>query len=90
MRRNGGRRMDVTRHIQVVVAWVDLILCRTAQVLAVALLTVLMLALVWCARTYFEKQHDPYLIDYDAPGVDITSEGPDDGDPWFTNGGDDL
>ena len=83
--------MDVTRKIQVAVAWADLILCRTAQVLAVVMLAALLLTLVWCVKTYcIEPRYDPYLIDYDAPGVDITSEGPDDGDPWFTNGGDDL
>lgn len=30
---------------------------------------------------------DPYWIDYNAPGVDITSEGPDNGDPWYEIGG---
>ena len=81
--------MDVTRQIQIAVAWADLIICRTAQVLAVVILTVLLLALVWCARVYFEMRHDPYLIDYDQP-YDLTSEGPDDGDPWFEDRGDVL
>lgn len=75
--------MDVTRQIQIAVARADLVIVRVAQVGAVVLLTVLLLALVWGVRTYMEMRHDPYRIDYDAPGVDITSEGPDDGDPWF-------
>ena len=38
-----------------------------ALVLALAVLAVRVWAYTYC---------DPYLIDYDAPGVDITSEGP--------------
>lgn len=79
--------MDVTRQIQIAVARADLIIVRVAQAGAVALLTVLLLALVWGVRTYMEMRHDPYRIDYDAPGVDITSEGPEDGDPWYEEGG---
>ncbi|MBQ8109354.1 MAG: hypothetical protein IJ124_04210 [Clostridia bacterium] len=37
--------------------------------------------------TVWANRPAPYLIDYDAPGVDITSEGPDDGDPWYEMGG---
>lgn len=79
--------MSAERKILIAVARADLILCRTAQVLAVLLLAALLLALVWCVRTYIEEHRDPCLIDYDAPGVDITSEGPDDGDPWYLEGG---
>lgn len=43
----------------------------------VALLTVLLMAAVLLFRlqTGFDG-YDPYRIDYDRPGVDITSEGP--------------
>ena len=42
-------------------------------------LMVVPLALVFMAVLLIAWAHcpDPYLIDYDAPGVDITSEGPD-------------
>ena len=29
--------------------------------------------------------YDPYWIDYDAPGIDITSEGPDNDDPFYND-----
>ncbi len=43
----------------------------------VALLTVLLMAAVLIFRyaAGFEG-YDPYYIDYDRPGIDITSEGP--------------
>ena len=79
--------MSVERKILSAVAWADLIVVRTAQVLAVLVLAALLLMLVWCVRTYIEEHRDPCLIDYDKPGIDITSEGPDDGDPWYLEGG---
>lgn len=64
------------RGIQIAVARADIIVCAALRWLAVIVpLTVvfmLVLLMVWAHRP------DPYLIDYDAPGVDITSEGPDD------------
>lgn len=67
--------MDTTRAIQVAVARADLILCVALRWLAVivplTIVFVLVLIVVWANRP------DPYLIDYDAPGVDITSEGPE-------------
>ena len=76
--------MDGTRQIQVIVAWLDMIAVRAAQVLAVVILTCLLLWLAWRLRTWIEDHTPPrHWIDYDAPGVDITSEGPEDGDPWY-------
>jgi len=82
--------MNATKQIQIAIAWADLIIVRVAQVLAVLLLAALLLALVWGVRTYIESRYDPYLIDYERPGVDITSEGPEDDatDAWFGTGGD--
>ena len=63
------------RSIQIAVARADLIVCTVLRWLAVivplAVLFMLVLLVVWVHRP------DPYLIDYDAPGVDITSEGPE-------------
>lgn len=73
--------MDTTRQIQIAVARADLIVCSVLRWLTVivplTIVFMLVLLVVWKHRP------DPYLIDYDAPGVDITSEGPDDGDPWY-------
>ena len=81
--------MNTTKQIQIIIARADLVIIRAAQVLAVVVLAALLLALVWCVRTYIESRYDPYLIDYDRPGVDITSEGPEDDttDAWFGTGG---
>lgn len=79
--------MSVERKILTAVARIDLMIVRTAQVTALFIIVALFLALVWGVRTYMERRHDPYRIDYDAPGVDITSEGPEDGDPWYEEGG---
>lgn len=51
---------------------------RTARfILAVFVLTaVLFCALLVARRQAGFEGYDPYWIDYDAPGVDITSEGP--------------
>lgn len=77
--------MDTTRQIQIAVAHADLIVCSVLRWLTVivplTIVFMLVLLVVWKHRP------DPYLIDYDAPGVDITSEGPDDGDPWYEMGG---
>ena len=63
------------RSIQIAVARADLIVCAALRWLAV----VIPLALVFMAVLLIAWAHrpDPYLIDYDAPGVDITSEGPE-------------
>ena len=72
--RKAGERMT-ERGIQIAVAKADLIVCAALRWLAV----VVPLALVFMAVLLIAWAHrpDPYLIDYDAPGVDITSEGPD-------------
>lgn len=47
------------------------------EVIAVLLLTVILLAVVYTVMHAAGLDgYDPYWIDYDAPGVDITSEGP--------------
>ena len=80
--------MDTTKAIQIAVARADLIVCAVLRWLAVVIvLTIvflLILLIVWANRP------DPYLIDYDAPGVDITSEGPDDDytEAYYEFGGD--
>ena len=63
------------RGIQIAVARADMIVCAALRWLAV----VIPLALVFMAVLLIAWAHrpDPYLIDYDAPGVDITSEGPE-------------
>ena len=43
--------------------------------IVVALFMLLFLAVLGF-RAWAYSSIDPYLIDYDAPGVDITSEGP--------------
>lgn len=46
-------------------------------ILAVVLLTVaLFFALVAVRKWVGYEGYDPYFIDYDRPGIDITSEGP--------------
>ncbi|MBR2226752.1 MAG: hypothetical protein IJ893_02665 [Bacteroidales bacterium] len=55
-----------------------------AVVIVLTIVFLLILLIVWANRP------DPYLIDYDAPGVDITSEGPDDDytEAYYEFGGD--
>lgn len=75
--------MDVTKSIQVAVAHTDLILCSLFRnAVIVVLLALLLLATVLIVR----HVHDPYWIDYDSPGADITSEGPDGyTDAWYSD-----
>ena len=61
------------RTIQIFVARADLILCALLRFAATALCVVIMLVAVWAAREIVERRD---IIDYDRPGVDITSEGP--------------
>ena len=63
------------RMIQVGVARADLILC---SVLRWAVIVALLAAVLGVAGIIVRARlPDPDLIDYDAPGVDITSEGPE-------------
>ena len=63
------------RAIQIAVVRADLILCTfIRRALIVALLAAVLVVAVIIVRA---RLPDPDLIDYDAPGVDITSEGPD-------------
>ena len=61
------------RAIQIAVARADLILCALLRFAAAALCAVILLVCVWAAREIVEARD---MIDYDRPGVDITSEGP--------------
>lgn len=61
------------RSIQIFVARADLILCALLRFAAAAMCMVILLAAVWAAREMVERRD---IIDYDRPGVDITSEGP--------------
>jgi hypothetical protein len=60
--------------IQVGVARADLILCALLRFAVAVMCMVILLAAVWAAREIVERRD---IIDYDAPGVDITSEGPE-------------
>ena len=64
--------------IQIAVARADLIVCQALRVLAaIAIFSAVLLAAVIAFRRCAHLEgYDPYWIDYDAPGVDITSEGP--------------
>lgn len=63
------------RMIQVGVARADLILCAVLRwAVIVALLAAVLVVAVIIVRA---RLPDPDMIDYDAHGVDITSEGPD-------------
>jgi len=65
--------MDMTRRIIEAVARADLILCFVGRVaFVVALLSLALLLVALSVRGA-----DPDLIDYDKPGTDITSEGPE-------------
>lgn len=69
------------KNIMIAVARADLMIVTALKVLlAIGLLSVVTLMLVLTVRGLMI---DPDWIDYDAPGVDITSEGPEDGDPWY-------
>lgn len=61
------------RSIQIFVARADLILCALLRWAAATLCAVILLVAVWAAREIVEWRD---IIDYDRPGVDITSEGP--------------
>ncbi len=61
------------RAVQILVARADLILCALLRVAVAVLCVVILTAAVWAARELTERRD---MIDYDAPGVDITSEGP--------------
>lgn len=63
------------RRILEAVARADVLLTSLLRALpGVAVLTLLLLTLLLVVRA---RWPDPYLIDYDRPGVDVTSEGPE-------------
>ena len=49
-------------------------LCKYLGIVTILLLVLLILTMNF--REWMYNNYDPYRIDYDAPGVDITSEGP--------------
>lgn len=70
--------MNVEKQIQIAVEQADLFICETMKNLGIiAILTIVLLVCVYGFRNYMYAYHDPYWIDYDKPGVDITSEGDD-------------
>ena len=85
--------MDVTKQIQIAVARVDLIVCTILHrlIIIVPLSLLLLLAVLAFRRFAGFEDRGTHWIDYDALGVDITSEGPDDDytDTWM-DGGEDL
>ena len=44
---------------------------------SVVMFTIIFMAVLLSVMEYAYDHWSPYLIDYNAPGVDITSEGPD-------------
>ena len=73
--------MSIETRIQVAVARADLIICEALRWLAIVLVLTAVLAvgvILFRRATWTDHYHwmDPTWIDYDAPGVDITSEGP--------------
>ena len=63
------------RSIQIAVARADLFVCTLlCRATIVALLAAVLVVAVIIVRA---RLPDPDMIDYDAPGVDITSEGPE-------------
>lgn len=61
------------RAIQIAVARADLFICAFLRFAAATLCVIILLVAVWAAREMMERRD---MIDYDAPGVDVTSEGP--------------
>lgn len=67
------------RQIQIAIARADIIICAALRwTLAVLPLAVVFALLILAARGLVREE--THWIDYDAPGVDITSEGPEEGD----------
>lgn len=67
------------RQIQIAIARADIIICTALRwTLAVLPLAVVLILLILAARGLVREE--THWIDYDAPGVDITSEGPEEGD----------
>lgn len=65
------------RSIQIAVARADIIICSALRWLAILIpLTIVLLLAVLAARKLAGQEVQ--WIDYDRPGVDITSEGPED------------
>lgn len=63
------------KDIQIAIARADIILTAIGRALLIIPLAVVLIISVLAARVLLG--YDYRLIDYDAPGVDITSEGPE-------------
>lgn len=61
------------RLIQIFIVRADLFFCSLLRFAAAVLCMAILLVAVWAAREIVERRD---IIDYDRPGVDITSEGP--------------
>ena len=64
------------RQIQEAVARADIIICEIIRCAGIIILLMAVLLICVLAARHFTREEPP-MIDYDAPGVDITSEGPD-------------
>ena len=64
------------RQIQEAVARADIIICEIIRWAGIIILLMAVLFICILAVRHFAREEPP-MIDYDAPGVDITSEGPD-------------
>ena len=62
------------KDIQIAIARADIILTAIGRALLIIPLAVVLIISVLAARVLLG--YDCHMIDYDAPGVDITSEGP--------------
>lgn len=75
---------DILKRVQIMTTKADIIVDWIIRGLAVLCLTVLLFGIVVVIRRLAGLEgYDPYWIDYNAPGVDITSEGPDNDDPFY-------
>ena len=66
------------RQILEAVARADLFICYALRgLVVVTALGLILLGAVIGVRAWAYRYCDPYRIDYDAPGADITSDGPE-------------
>ena len=79
--------MDAMKQLQIATTKADIIIGFIIRGLAVvALAAAFFVVLIVVRRWAGFEGYDPYWIDYDAPGVDITSEGPDNDTLWEFGG----
>ena len=79
--------MDAMKQLQIATTKADIILGIIIRGLAVvALSAAFFVALIVIRRWAGFEGYDPYYIDYNRPGIDITSEGPENDVPWELGG----